>query len=66
LCSMLLFLSQHWKWKFEIIKFTIIGMWKLALKTNWYKMCENWHFETWVKLVFANFWNLAQVFKGWK
>jgi hypothetical protein len=33
-CSMLLFLLQHLKWKFKMVKFTTIGMWKLALKTN--------------------------------
>jgi hypothetical protein len=30
-------------------------MQKFALKTNWYKMFENWHFETRMKLCFQNF-----------
>jgi hypothetical protein len=41
-------------------------MWKLALKINSYKMCENLCFETWMKLVFAIFWNFSWGFKIWK
>jgi hypothetical protein len=41
-------------------------MWKPPLKTNWYEMCENWHFENWVKLFITNLWNLVRVFKRWK
>ncbi len=39
---------------------------KIDFKTDWYKMCENWCFETQVKLFFANFWNPTWVFKRWK
>jgi hypothetical protein len=38
-------------------------MWKPPLKTDWYKMCENWHFENQVN---TKFWDPAQVFKRWK
>jgi hypothetical protein len=34
-------------------------MWKSLLKTDWYKMCENQHFENRVKLFFTKFWNPA-------
>jgi hypothetical protein len=51
---------------FEIIKFLIIGMQKLALKTNWYHMLQNRCFETQVILIFGNFWNPARVLKIWK
>ncbi len=73
ICSTLLFLAwccnsllaQHYRsllditTTLEIIKFIITNMWKSDLKTNCYKMCENRHFETQMKLVFANFWNHA-------
>jgi hypothetical protein len=39
-------------------------MWKLALKTNWYKMFENWHFETRMKLFFQIFETLPRFLKG--
>jgi hypothetical protein len=34
-------------------------MWKSPLKTDWYKMCENRHFENRVKLLIFFFWNPA-------
>lgn len=43
-----------------MIKFITIDMWKLPLKTDWYKMCENRRFENQVNKFF---WDPAQVFK---
>jgi hypothetical protein len=25
------------------------------LRTGWYELFENWHFETWLKFLFVNF-----------
>jgi len=38
-------------------------MWWLALKTKWYKMSENQHFETRMKLFFQNFETLPMFLK---
>ncbi len=53
------------KLKVKIKNNTIItiNMWKLPLKTDSYKMCENGRFENQVN---TKFWNPAQVFKRWK
>jgi len=39
-------------------------MWQLALKTNWYKMSENWNFETQMKLFFQSFETLPKFQKN--
>ncbi len=44
LCN--LFFVKNEKLIFEMINFIIIGMWKPPFITNWYKMCENWHWKT--------------------
>ncbi len=38
---------------------------KFDFETDLYKMCENRHFETQVKLFIVKFWNYIQVFQGW-
>jgi hypothetical protein len=38
-------------------------MWKLALKTDWYKMFEDQHLETWVKFFLQIFETLPRSLK---
>jgi hypothetical protein len=53
--SAIFFIFEHLKLVFEVIIFLITNMQKSALKIDWYHMLENMHFETQVKLFFANF-----------
>jgi len=50
----------------KLIELLIANFWKIPLKFDLYKICENYHFEKGLKFFFSKFWNLIQFSSRWK